>query len=139
MSIEDITSAVGGEVTLDSYASSFGAKGETDLGNGMIGFGHYEIAVAENGAFSGGRKNYVGLKGDFGSLQLGQDYQTFYNHVVGPLDNPWAGSGYAMVAYVGCQGDTIRYDGSAGAVAFGVGLFQIFITPADAGIDIRFH
>lgn len=127
----------GGEVIVQSYGSRFGAVGETDLGNGMTGFGQFESQFSNEGEITGGRKLFVGVKGDFGAVQLGKDYQVFYDHVVGPLDNPWAGSGYAMVAYVGRNSNMIRYDGSAGAVTWGVGLEMNpgedndFTTPGD--------
>jgi len=85
----------GGVSDLDvrSFSSRFGAKGETDLGNGMTGFGRYEWDVDFNNDLGEDdisvRHRYVGLKGDFGSVTIGQTYHTFYNHVVGPNDIPW--------------------------------------------------
>jgi predicted porin len=105
-----------------SFASRFGMRGETDLGNGMTGFGRYEFGV--NSAESGSntitsRHVYVGLKGDFGSVLVGQTYHTFYNFVVGPLDNPWWHSTGTMVEAVGRTPGAITYAGGAGAVSFG--------------------
>jgi predicted porin len=105
-----------------SFASRFGMRGETDLGNGMTGFGRYEFGV--NSAESGSntitsRHVYVGLKGDFGSVLVGQTYHTFYNFVVGPLDNPWWHSTGTMVEPVGRTPGAITYAGGAGAVNFG--------------------
>jgi len=100
-----------------SFSSRFGARGETDLGNGMTGFGRYEWDVDEND-FSI-RHRYVGLKGDWGSVLLGKTYNTFYNFVVGPNDNPWWHSGYAMVAYVSRTDNALTYAGSADNFAFG--------------------
>ena len=101
-----------------SFSSRFGAKGETDLGNGMTGFGRYEWDVDENDFTI--RHRYVGVKGDFGSVLLGQTYHTFYNYVVGPLDNPWWHSGYAMINYRGRTDDGITYSGGTGAFNFGI-------------------
>ena len=110
---------------IKSMASRFGAKGETDLGNGMTGFGRYEWDVdMEGGDSMSTRHRYVGVKGDFGSVQMGQSYGAFYNHTVGPVDNPWWGSGYAMVAYVGREDNQLSYSGSAGAISFGVTLIM---------------
>ena len=137
-----------------SAASRFGARGETDLGNGMTGFGRYEwdvdfdnaksfsatgvvidtdgdgigdtstdVSVSTSDASIRLRHRYVGVKGDFGSVLLGQTYHTFYNFVVGPLDNPWWGSGYSMVNYRGRTDNAITYAGSAGAVNFGVSAY----------------
>ena len=109
-----------------SFGSRFGARGETDLGNGLTGFGRYEwdVDFADHNEDSDDdidiRHRYVGLKGDFGSLTIGQAYHTYYNHIVGPVDNPWWGSGYAMIQYTGRTPGGVTYAGTAGAVSFGV-------------------
>jgi predicted porin len=109
------------DLEVRGFASRFGAKGETDLGNGMTGFGRYEWAVdMNNGGTIGNRHRYVGVKGDFGSVLVGQTYHTFYNYVVGPLDNPWWHSGYAMVNYRGRTDKGITYSGGTGNVSFGL-------------------
>jgi predicted porin len=103
-----------------SFSSRFGAKGETDLGNGLTGFGRFEWDIdLEGGDSITKRMMYVGLKGDFGSVLIGQTYQTFYNFVVGPNDIPWWHSGYAMVNYRSRTGNAITYAGSAGEFNFG--------------------
>jgi predicted porin len=105
-----------------SFASRFGMKGETDLGNGFTGFGRYEMQISQgssSGPTVGTRHLYTGVKGDFGSVLIGQTYQTFYNFVVGPLDNPWWHSGYNMVNYRGRTADAITYAGGTGKIAFG--------------------
>jgi len=115
-----------------SFGSRFGVKGETDLGNGMTGFGKYEWDVdftdhnqdvsADAGATDDIdiRHRIVGLKGDFGKFYLGQTYHTFYNFVVGPLDIPWWASGYAMINYRGRTDHGITYEGGTGDIKFGV-------------------
>ena len=122
------------EMRVRSLASRFGMKGETDLGNGMSGFGKYEWDVdMEGGASPTLRHRIVGLKGDFGSVTLGQTYHTFYNHVVGPLDLPWWGSGYQMISYTGRTGDAISYAGSAGSISYG--LTGYFSPGGEEGLD----
>ena len=114
------------QMQIQSMASRFGARGETDLGNGMTGFGRYEWDVDfDSSAGIKNRHRYVGVKGDFGSVTVGQTYHTFYNHIVGPLDNPWWGSGYSMVAYVGRTDNAVSYAGSGGAIDFGVTLYMV--------------
>lgn len=119
----------GGVSDLDvrSFSSRFGARGETDLGNGMSGFGRYEWDVDFNNDVGEStisvRHRYVGVKGDFGSVTLGHTYHTFYNHVVGPLDNPWWHSGYAMVNYRGRTDNAVTYAGGSGNVSFGASLY----------------
>ena len=116
----------GGVNDLDvrSFDSRFGAEGGTDLGNGLTGFGRYEWDVDFNNDIGENtisvRHRYVGLEGDFGSVLAGQDYHTFYNFVVGPLDIPWWHSGYAMVAFVGRTDDAITYAGGSDNFTFGV-------------------
>ena len=105
------------DLEVKSFSSRFGAKGETDLGNGLTGFGRYEWDVDENDFTI--RHRYVGLKGDFGSVTLGQTYHTFYNFVVGPTDNPWWHSGYAMVSYRSRTDDGVTYAGGADNFSFG--------------------
>jgi predicted porin len=104
-----------------SFSSRFGAKGETDLGNGLTSFGRFEWDIDFQNASDTITKRhmYVGLKGDFGSVLVGQTYQTFYNFVVGPNDNPWWHSGYAMVNYRSRTDRAITYAGSSGDFNFG--------------------
>jgi len=111
-----------------SFASRFGMRGETDLGNGLTGFGRYEFGVNSAESSSNtitSRHVYVGLKGDFGSVLLGQTYHTFYNYVVGPLDNPWWHSTNTMVEAPGRTGNGITYAGGAGAVSFGATVYMV--------------
>jgi predicted porin len=104
-----------------SFASRFGMKGETDLGNGMTGFGRYEFGVGDGTADASikTRHLYTGLKGDFGSILMGTTYHTFYNYVVGPLDIPWWHSTNTMVESVGRTANGLTYAGGAGGVSFG--------------------
>ena len=119
-----------GDMEVRSFSSRFGARGETDLGNGLIGFGRYEWNVdMNNGSSISNRHRYVGLKGDFGKVTLGQTYHTFYNFVVGPTDIPWWHSGYAMIAYVGRTDKAITYSGGSDAFAFGATGY--FVNDAD--------
>ena len=112
------------DTQIRSFASRFGARGETDLGNGMTGFGRYEWGVDFNGGGSiSNRHRYVGLKGGFGSVLLGQTYHTYYNYVVGPLDNPWWHSGYTMINYRGRTDKGLTYAGGSGGFSFGATLY----------------
>ena len=104
---------------IKSMASRFGMKGETDLGNGLTGFGRYEFGVNESSGSGSTRHLYTGLKGDWGSVLMGKTYHTWYNFVVGPLDNPWWYSGVTMVEYRGRTDSAITYAGGAGAISFG--------------------
>ncbi len=126
------------DLDLKSFSSRFGARGETDLGNSLIGFGRYEWDVDmgnNDSAQITTRHRYVGLKGDFGSVLLGQTYHTFYNFVVGPFDAPWWHSGYAMVHYVGRTDDGVTYSGGSDAFAFGITTYITADSEEDA-IDV---
>ena len=118
------------ELDIRSFSSRFGARGETDLGNGMTGFGRYEwdVDLGEGGGL-GVRHRYVGLKGDFGSVLIGQTYHTFYNFNVGAVDVPWWHSGYNMVSYTSRTDNALTYAGGTGNISFGVSLYM----DADAG------
>jgi len=105
-----------------SFASRFGMRGETDLGNGLTGFGRYEVSMDMNGSGSTitNRHRYVGLKGDWGSILAGQTYHTWYNFVSGPLDIPWWHSLGADILTQGRTDNAITYAGGGGAISFGV-------------------
>ena len=106
---------------VNSFASRFGMRGETDLGNGLTGFGRYEVSMDFNGGGSiTNRHRYVGLKGDWGSLTMGQTYHTWYNFVSGPLDIPWWHSLGADIHTAGRTDNAITYAGGSGAIGFGV-------------------
>jgi len=118
------------DLEVRSFDSRFGMRGETDLGNGLTGFGHYEFNVDMNdGGSITNRHRYVGLKGDWGSVLAGQDYHTWFNYVVGPLDIPWWHSGFAMVEYRGRTDKGITYDSGGDAVSFG--LTTYFVSDAE--------
>jgi predicted porin len=138
-----------GNTAVKSFSSRFGAKGETDLGNGLTAFGRFEWdidfqngtddkvdsttkAVTESGTGDNisSRLMFVGLKGDFGSVQVGRNYQTFYNFVVGANDIPWWHSGYAMVNYRSRTDHALTYAGGSGDFNFGATAY-LFDDPSD--------
>jgi len=134
------------QVSIKGFASRFGFRGETDMGNGLTGFGRYEFGVQTEGhnvfaddtllppdtnsktdktsnAISR-RHAYVGLKGDWGSATLGQTYHTYYNFVVGPIDNPWWGANYAWLGYPGRTAQAATYAGDWGMFALGATIYM---------------
>lgn len=118
------------DATLDlrSWASRFGFQGETEMANGLTGFGKYEFAVglpdfvAGESTNIGTRHAYIGIKGDFGQFTLGQTYHTWYNNVIGPIDQPWWFSCNGCIAYTG-RTDALTYQGNFGAGTGGVSLY----------------
>jgi len=114
------------EMQVKGMAARMGIKGENDLGNGMTSFGKYEFGVGTEGAGQNvtRRHAYVGLKGDFGSVTLGQTYHTFYNFAYGPTDQPWWGAGYAVVLSPGRTAQGLTYAGGTGDFKFGATLYM---------------
>ncbi len=112
------------DANIRSFSSRFGMKGETDLGNGMTGYGHYEwdvdLGADTDDGDIGLRHRYVGLKGDFGNVYIGQTYHAFYNHVVGPADPQYWNSDFAWINYVGREDKFITYTSGAGAVSWSI-------------------
>ncbi len=99
-------------------SSRLGWRGETDLGNGMTAFGSLEVAADGFGL----RQLHVGLSGDFGSIKVGEKtYAAFYNHVTGPVDQPYWVLFPGLIES-GRTDEVINYEGSAGAVRFGIGI-----------------
>ena len=111
--------------TIRNFNSRFGFKGETELGNGLTGFGHYEFGVSLDGSDGSAavnmRKGYVGVKGGFGRFRIGQDYHTFYNTVLAPADQGWWDTlaGATKVTNGGRTGEAMTFDSKFGM--FGVG------------------
>lgn len=130
--LENVDTAGISDVRMRSFGSRFGVRSETDLGNGMTGFGRYEwdVDFRDNAQDADDdidiRHRYVGLKGDFGSVTIGQTYHTFYNHVVGPLDNPWWASGYAMVNYRGRTDNAVTYSTTSGMATIGATAYFVW-------------
>jgi len=116
------------DTQIRSYSSRFGMKGETDLGNGLIGYGQYEWDVDLNSGNIdeeiSARKRLVGLKGDWGNAFIGQTYHTFYNFVVGATDAPYWNSNFAQIAYTGRTDKGLSYAGGSGAFAFGATVYM---------------
>jgi len=103
-------------------------KGETDLGNGLIGYGKYEWDVDLNSGNIdeeiSARHRLVGLKGDWGNAFVGQTYHTFYNFVVGPTDVPYWNSGFNQIGNPGRTDKGLTYAGGSGAFAFGATVYM---------------
>ena len=118
------------ELNLRNWASRLGYAGETDLDNGMSAFGKLEFGVdttsADNGNGAlGTRHAYIGLKGEFGSVLVGQTYHTWYNTIIGPVDQPWWGSCNGCISYTGRSSDGITYAGSMGGIGIGATAYLI--------------
>jgi predicted porin len=114
----------GGEsqITIENQVSRFGFRGSTDMGNGLTGYGRMEFGLRTEGGDPSPltrRHAYVGLSGDWGDVRVGQSYFTFYNFIVGPLDNPMLGTGSSWLGYTGRTDQAIGYTGEWGIFSLG--------------------
>lgn len=144
--IENVDSGGTSDLRTRSFASLFGVRSETDLGNGMAAYGRYEwdVDFSDHNEDTGSdnddidlRHRYVGLKGDFGNFYLGQTSHTFYKHVIAPFDIPWWGSGYNMVRYGIRTDGAVTYETSIGAANFGISGFFLREDDEDAPDSIE--
>ncbi len=115
---DNVVSGTDRDTNFRNMSSRFGLKGETDVGNGLTGFGKIEFGTNGNdngGDFVNGRDLYVGLKSKkLGEIKIGRTGHAFYNAVGATVDNCWwwscaAGVGNFMSA--GTSNDYSRYDG----------------------------
>jgi predicted porin len=135
--IESTDTLGNSQITIENQSSRFGWRGETDMGNGLTGFGRMEFGLnteqAEQDTFNtvgntsgttnagviNRRHAYVGLRGDWGEVKLGQTYHTFYTMITGPLDNPMLGTAGAWLGYTGRTNQGITYSGEWGIFKLG--------------------
>lgn len=103
--------------------SRFGWKGTEDLGTGMNALYRFEFRVLADDADiePSNRLSFVGLSNDAGSLTLGRQWSSQFNHVGTFLDPTWfVGNGYSLVQGAFRQSDMIKYAGAAGSISFDV-------------------
>ena len=114
------------QTTVRGYGSRFGFRGETDMGNGLTGYGRYEVGIDTDtsGLNISGRHAYVGVKGDFGDIKLGRGYHTYYNFISGPIDIPWWGTDYSWLGYTGRTSQGITYAGGSNNFGYGLTLYM---------------
>ena len=129
------------EIVLRSWASRMGFAGNTDLDNGLNAFGKYEFGVDVRSGNNGDgalntRHAYVGLQGGFGSITLGHTYHTWYNTVIGPVDQPWWDSCNGCIAYTGRSSDGVSYAGTFGSIGFGATAYLAPTAGADEAEDL---
>ncbi|MFT6308178.1 MAG: hypothetical protein ACI9JP_002971 [Granulosicoccus sp.] len=67
-------------------------------------------------------------------MLLGQPYNTWYNTVIGPVDQPWWASCNGCLAYIGRTGDALTYSGSFGKVGVGVGA-TAYLSPTEGAAE----
>jgi predicted porin len=138
------------QLQIENQSTRFGFRGKTDMGNGLEGFGRFEFALDTESAsnLSGTttpkanqnplarRHAYVGLRGGWGEVKLGQTYHTFYSMITGPLDNPLLGTAGAWLGYTGRTDQAITYSGNWGIFSLGAtGYFDTSSSDSSAAPD----
>lgn len=83
-----------GGLNISDGSSRWGVKGTHDTGNGLTGIYRMELKVnTENGGDAGTeRLAFVGLKGGFGRVSIGQQWSPYYSSVLSSSD-PFANGG----------------------------------------------
>ncbi len=123
--LEDKGGGANSTTDISSVGSRLGVLASSDLGNGMQANGQFEWALLSDNdgqAFSTTRVATVGLSGAFGSVNVGQQWSSFYNNV-GVLVSPNYTVSVASDAWPFRTGNTIQYSNSFG--------------PVDLGVDVR--
>ncbi|MBX2835462.1 MAG: porin [Gammaproteobacteria bacterium] len=129
LSYLDLDDGLDSELNFENYASRLGFTGETDIDSGLTAFGKVEFGVDTSfrdngdGAFST-RHAYIGLKGDFGSLLVGQTFHTWYNTIIAPVDQPWWGSCNGCLSYTFFSENGLTYTNSFGEVVTSATLYM---------------
>jgi predicted porin len=103
--------------------SRFGWKGSEDLGTGMTAVYRFEFRVLADDANiePSNRLSYVGLGNAGGTLTIGRQWSSQFNHVGTFLDPTYfVGNGYSFMGGAFRQSDMVKYAGSAGAITFDV-------------------
>jgi predicted porin len=101
--------------SLHNFGSRWGMKGETDLGNGMTAYGHYEANMFTP---AGPREAKIGVKGDFGDIYMGDGINHTWDSMM-TTDNTWWYGGTQHITE-GAQSNAITYMGGSGPVSFGI-------------------
>ena len=124
------------KVGLANGSSRFGFKGSEDLGNGMSAIYHYELGYdADNNGQAGtspvsNRIGLVGLKGDFGTIAMGNMWTPVYNLVSSATDKFNLIYNDAQYAISGRAGDALAYVNKFGAVDV-----QVALVANDSGAE----
>ena len=115
--LETSDDATAEALTFGNKSTRLGYRMETDLGNGMTAYGKLEVTSS-----FGTRDLFVGMKGDFGDFKIAEKgYAAFYNHVSGPVDQPYWIGGSGILANYRTE-NHISYQGGTDAFSFEVTL-----------------
>ena len=108
-----------GQLDIQNFGSRIKMAGDTDLGNGMTGYGALELRLA--GARNGGVGNRfynVGVKGDFGDLSFGLQDTAF--DIANP-DRTWWNAGTGLVGKRNEKNGALVYKKSFGDIELRAG------------------
>ena len=105
-----------------NFGSRWGIKGDTDLGNGLTAFGHYEahmFDVAKTATNSGDLRDFkIGVRGGFGEVYMGDGIDHAWDTFM-TTDGTWWYGGQSHL-FDGVQSNAITYMGNFGPVSLGV-------------------
>ena len=139
----DVPDTDGNDSNLDVVGlnSRFGFKGSEDLGNGVTAVYRFEFRVlADDTTIPGSnRLSYVGFASEVGTLTIGRQWSSQYNHLGTFLDPTlYVGTGYAGIdsgLFALRQSDMVKYASVAGAVRFEIDLRADGSGGGDENID----
>lgn len=124
------------------HSSRFGIKGSVDLGDGMSGIFGHEVTLdfaRDGGSYTDERNTYVGLKGSFGSVKLG-NHDMPAKMSLGKAD-PW-GDTYAdynaVIDTDTRQAGVVLYQNRFGDVGVAVGYAPAGAATANMGASVDF-
>lgn len=111
------------KVGVANASSRLGFKGAEDLGGGLSATYHYEFGYQADNAAQGGLSNRigtVGLKGDFGTFTMGNQWVPTYVLATGgfdPFNQYGSDDGYQLGSRAG---DSVAYVTKVGSATLGV-------------------
>jgi len=122
------------------YASRFGVKGSSDLGNGLSVIYQFEFAVDSDIAniANNNRVSSVGLSGSFGTVKLGKNWGAgSWANVGSPMSphNVTGGQAYSGTFGNYRMANSVQYSGGAGPVNYGVDVVIDGADTTSSGID----
>lgn len=121
---------------VQNNSSRFGIKASHKINDGLTAFGKYEFGVnIDDNTGVSGRQAYVGLKGGFGEVSLGERITPMYSHVEGPFDsaNFYGTGGAGVEQHIDFRrADTLNYKNKFGPASMHV---MLGAADGDAGSD----
>lgn len=128
-----------------NHSSRLGFRGEEDLGDGLSAVYQYEFGVAAatdaqlGGSEVGGRLAYVGLKGNWGKITVGRQWNPYYDAVGTAVDIFQAGfsaNGYYGGGGVTRSGNLVTYQTPTWSGFRAYGTLEMNGAQGESGVDV---